>query len=887
MELSKLSRRTFVQATAVTGLAAAVREMPEALVKDAKAAEKVAAANETKIIPTACRACIHNCGVLAHVRNGRVVKIEGDPRYPMTKGALCAKGYQGINALYHPNRNKYPLLRVGERGENKWKRITWKEAIDLIAHKLMEAREKFGPESVLVTTGGGGNPHFRMIARFCNIFGTPNWYEPGCAQCYLPRTLSFGLMYGGPATSIADENATEIYNPDTPMKNLILWGTDASYSCPAGGGRAVAELRAKGVKTVAIDPRFIPDAARADVWLPIRPGTDVALMMAWMRYIIAHKLYDADFVMKWTNLPYVVNVKTKMCVRAQDIGQGDDKTYVVWDKKTKSLKAIAYPWDDKLDPELDASFTVKGVEYKTGFRLLKESVESYTLKKAAQICWLDEKKIEEAIKIFAEGPGGLSLGVATDQNPNSEQAAMGAVLLNALMGYVEKPGTLMQRNPLAVPPKNSLVSRAPKLLPFEMLKKRLGGNEFKGLLQWEAAQPSRIMEAIMTGKPYPLKVWIERSGNKFGVVADAGAWEKAVKKMDFVVHAFTYPTSFSAYADLLLPMTEWLETDFIFENLNQVWARQACTHTWETVHETVMWSQILKRCGELGHDVCKKSFDPEFMGDDLPQWDTIEELLDMKLKPHGLTFEKLKQTTPYTFMPYEKWNQYYVYLKKDPKTGLPKGFSTPSKKLELYGEVWITLGRTGKPYAPQALPPVEKDYEPLPYYMEPYESPLRPLAKEYPLVMTNGRLPMYHHSTLRNNPFMRELQPYPEIWINPADAKKYGVKHGDWTYVASKRGRITAKARLTEGIGQGVVYMERFWNPETLNTPTHGWKEMNVNVLSKCTAPFNDVVGTYTLRGYQVKISKAPGAPKGVWTKPEQFKAWLPQASDPTQNVEF
>ena len=84
-----------------------------------------------------------------------------------------------------------------------------------------------------------------------------------------------------------------------------------------------------------------------------------------------------------------------------------------------------------------------------------------------------------------------------------------------------------------------------------------------------------------------------------------------------------------------------------------------------------------------------------------------------------------------------------------------------------------------------------------------------------------------------------------------------------------------------------VVYMERFWNPETLNTKTHGWQEENVNVLSKNTPPFNDVVGTYTLRGYQVKIYKADGAPEGVWTKPEDFKPWMPQPSDPTKNVEF
>jgi anaerobic selenocysteine-containing dehydrogenase len=211
--------------------------------------------DEVKLINTCCRACIANCGVIAHVKNGRVIKLEGNPEDKMSKGRLCAKGLSGIQALYHPNRNKYPMLRVGARGENKWKRISWDEAIDIIAKKLMETREKDGAESLVCSTGGGGNPEIWSIARFCNIFGTPNWFEPGCAQWYLPRGLAYTMMYGGVDPSIADSNALEIYFPeDTPMKTLVLWGTDPSYSCPASGGGAVVDLRAKGVKTIVVDP---------------------------------------------------------------------------------------------------------------------------------------------------------------------------------------------------------------------------------------------------------------------------------------------------------------------------------------------------------------------------------------------------------------------------------------------------------------------------------------------------------------------------------------------------------------------------------------------------------------------------------------------------------
>lgn len=397
MELHKISRRSFLEATALSGAAAVFSHpLSGGLVSTASAAEApiaAAAEEETKIVKTCCRACIHNCGVLAHVRNGRVVKLEGNPEYPMSKGALCAKALSGVSALYHPNRNKYPLLRVGKRGENKWRRISWNEAIDIIAKKMETVRHEYGAEAVLVTTGGGGNPAFRGIPRFCNAFGTPNWYEPGCAQCYLPRTLAYDMMYGGPSTSIADESAREIYNPNSAIKTLVLWGTDASYSCTAGGGRALVELRAKGVRTISIDPRFQPDAAKADIWLPIRPGTDVALMLGWARYIIEKDLYDHEFVMKWTNLPYLVNATTKRLVRASDLDSaGDAKTFVVWDAKTNSPKPIKYPWDDALDPVLDGEFEWAGVKYRTGFNALRERCSPWTLEATAKECWLDPKE---------------------------------------------------------------------------------------------------------------------------------------------------------------------------------------------------------------------------------------------------------------------------------------------------------------------------------------------------------------------------------------------------------------------------------------------------------------------------------------------------------------
>ena len=126
------------------------------------------------------------------------------------------------------------------------------------------------------------------------------------------------MMYGGADSSIADSNALELYDyENAQIKCLVLWGAGPAYSAPASGGRMVNELRAKGVKTICIDPRFTPDAAKADIWLPIRPGTDVALQMAWIRYILENRRYDEEFVTRWTNLPYLVEVESRFFARAK------------------------------------------------------------------------------------------------------------------------------------------------------------------------------------------------------------------------------------------------------------------------------------------------------------------------------------------------------------------------------------------------------------------------------------------------------------------------------------------------------------------------------------------------------------------------------------------
>lgn len=906
MSQLNVSRRGFVKAAAATAALTAVgSRFGGAAFREASAAE---VEPEEKKVYTSCQACICSCAIIATVRDGRVVRIEGNPESPISRGGVCAKGLSAIQALYNPCRNKYPMKRVGERGTNSFERISWEQAIEEISQKLMQDYNKFGGESLVTSTGGGGNPHFSSPCRFTQAMGSPNVFEPGCAQCFLPRMATFSLMYGGGksgTTSMADSKyggCAELYFPDqTPIQTLVMWGTTTSYHAPSGSGRAIAELRAReqGLNMVVVDPRFTPDAAMADVWLPIRPGTDVALMMTWIRYIIDNDLYDHDFCLKWTNLPYLINPETRKMLRACEVGLGSvdaddaEDTFVVWDAKTNSAKPLPWPWDDALDPEFFGTYQIDGVEYSTAFTLLRERVDEWTLERGSEVCNLDPEQVEKAIRIYTDnGPSGLILGVATDMSPQAAQGAEGACILEFLLGNVERPGALLQRFP--EPPNRVDLGTMNSLVTPEMIEKRLGYREHKGLGIWSHSHIPTVFKAMTTGEPYQPRNWMERSGNKHAMIGNAGQLPEVIANMEMICHLYMYPTAFTIEAaDYVLPTQEWLESYFTIAHANKIIIRQPVVHLYETVNEGVIWAQIVRRCAELGHPMCKKAIDPEYMasvGNDLPYWDGQQSMMDLHMGSLPMSWDELAEMGTYEWIGSEDYHTYYAYqqLQDD---GKPRGFNTPSRKVEPYSEGILMLGRTGEPWASAegksyVMQPADEDYDPLIYYLEPEESPLT--DDEYPVTLTQGRIPFYHHGTLRNIPYLRELYPVPLVSMHPETAAAYGIEDGQWIWVESRRGKVRGKALVTTGMAKGAVHMERFWNPEYLDTdtPSKAWTEMNVNILTKTDGRYSPEYGTYTLRGFQVKIYPAPeGAPEGAWTEPTDFEPWMPEFSESTEVV--
>ncbi|WP_302718693.1 molybdopterin-dependent oxidoreductase [uncultured Senegalimassilia sp.] len=952
MGQATMTRRSFAKVSALVASGAALGATID--VGNLVAAEAKVTSSGTRKVKTLCRACVARCAVIATVENGRVVKLEGNTEDGTTHGGLCAKGLSGIQALYNPNRNKYPMRRVGERGGNEWERITWEQAIDEIAQKLWESKKQYGPESIFMSTGGGGNPQFWSVNRFAAAIQSPNTFEPGCAQCYLPRMVSYKLMYGGDFMtgncSMADSNCFEMYNPEVDIDAVVIWAAQPAADTPPGGGRVMADRRAAGCKTVVVDPRFTVDAARADVWLPIRAGSDVAMQLCWVKYMIEKRGYDADFCLKWTNLPYLVDPKTGIPVRAVDLGlvskeendaqmaatatdtltghataKNNDNPalgycgipyFVIWDKKTGGPVAVPYPkseeelnrfFDEETEAELfnDEGYTIDGVSgYKTAFQLTYERSREWTLEKTAEVTWCDAADIEAAIDIFCEAKtAGIVGGVATDQNPQSGQASAGYALLSLLNGDVEKPGALLQRFPK--PAMADELGGMYGLVSADMERNRLGFSEHRGIGQWAMSVIPYVWDAIETGKPYKPRIWLERSGNKLQNLAETERCYNLLPQLDLIVHMYMYPTSFTIEAaDYVLPILEWLESNQPIQILNKVFARQECTHLFETRNEAMIWSDLTKRMMELGDEDCREAiYDTKGMvaaagGIPMPLTDTDER--NAHVAGLGMTWDEFCDKAPYEFCSWEDWHTYYYYKQTD-ACGYLTGFDTASGKCEPYSEGYITLGLSASPWAmhPEVFVdnPVENPnaanslvkygYDPLPYYEEPEESPLT--DTEYPLVMSNGRLPMYHHGTLRNVPYLREIYPVPEVWVYPDDAEKYGVKDGQWAWIRSRRAEIRGKVRVTKGVRPGEVYMERFWLPEFLDQEgkrDQSWRSVTVNRLSKSTGRLSDVNGTYTLRAYQVAIAPAESGPEGAWTEPEDFEPWMPQYSEPTEVIQ-
>ncbi len=239
------------------------------------------------VITSTCNMCVNRCGIRCRVENGVLEKIDGDPRNPLSRGGTCAKGQAGIMSVYDPDRIKYPMIRVGERGEGKWRRASWDEAFDYVAENIVRIMDQHGPESMLWSSTTDLTEQF--FVRLGIHLPTPN-FARHATLCLASRNVGyFGTMGGVPGD-----------NDFAHAKYILMFGANRLEAFQLPDNITLIEGVKNGAKLVVVDPRMTYTAAKGE-WVPIRPRTDMALTLALMHVLIKEELYDKEFV---ANLTY-------------------------------------------------------------------------------------------------------------------------------------------------------------------------------------------------------------------------------------------------------------------------------------------------------------------------------------------------------------------------------------------------------------------------------------------------------------------------------------------------------------------------------------------------------------------------------------------------------
>jgi anaerobic selenocysteine-containing dehydrogenase len=537
-----------------------------------------------------CCFCAVSCGVLVHIENDKVIKVEPDQEHRLSRGFSCERLKYAIKWLYHPDQLKYPLKRRGKRGEGQWQTITWKQAIEEIANKLNELKARYGPQTLAVIEGTYRGENLWARSRFLNLFGNPqNVFHPGVI-CGLNCLAIEQAMMGDSVMA----------TPDIAHTNcLVLSGLRPHESSPRTLASIIRRRQQVPLKLIVIDPIVTRIARDADIHLQIRPGTDAALFMGWIHVIINEKLCDMEFISRWTS--------------------GFDKL---------ARRAEEYP------PERVARITGIPPEQ------IIQSARMYATTKPASIYRgvapdqigpnasraSQSRNVLRAITGNIDIPGGdliPSVGPIIGDMMFIRDAQM--ELTERLPEEMKKLHLGWEKAPLMTWPGYDLTNA-----PWQKIHKvsqatmhRLGG------------YVPALWRMIMTQKPYPIKAIITWGANPLMWAPNTGNVYQALKSPNLelnVVQEF-WMTPSAQLADYVLPAASWLE-------------RPMCS-TQEDFTD-VVWGgeRAIQPMGERKDDYTLFRDLGLAVGQDINDWpwETLEKVITYRLKPLGITYEEFART---------------------------------------------------------------------------------------------------------------------------------------------------------------------------------------------------------------------------------------------------
>ncbi|MCK5110539.1 MAG: molybdopterin-dependent oxidoreductase [Arcobacteraceae bacterium] len=718
-------------------------------------------------VATLCEMCVNKCAALARVENGIVTKLNPNPKFPKSKNMLCARGNAGLQALYDPDRLKYPMIRIGEKGEGKFKRVTWDEAYEAILNgtdkfpglnKILN-EEKDNRSSMLFCAGEGMAEH--TFKQFYGAFGSSNWLNHA-SICLQTVASGYGVTIGA--------------YPQSDLDN-------AQYIIMAGANRAEAivtpdtmdafkRTKGRGAKLICIDPRFTNTAAKADKWYAINPGTDLALVLALTYVTLTEDLQDNAYIEKYFN------------------GYEDYKESVISNKYT---------------PQWAESIT--GIKAKEIYTMAREFAAA-----APKAVYYPGRR-----STFAKNDFQLRRAMAIFQSLHGAVDCKGGLIFGSKLKLKDHEGL----EPLYARAEARAVTKKVNVKKgeagYDDCAVVSGGGSW---ISWR----NRFLEDKM---PYKVRGMFCYKHNPMMNMPNSAKTAQMLKKMELVVTIDTMPSDTVMYADVVLPECTYLERTDPIKTFGGVEPSIAVRNkVIDPLYETKPVMDILNG---LTTKISKPLFEiskrydediQEQITDDgeeatyeefdltLPFKHSQEELNHHAVANYPGAAEALHHDGVF----YPKMDKYFKELSVNEHQYYPekkKSYSVSGGKPKTAsGKVECNIKSLAK-----------KGIDSMPVWKDEYEFKV-PAGK---FKLLTGRHAQFTQSGTSNNAQLRDLMPENFIWINKRAAKEKGIKFADMIEVSSSVGKTQLKAYPTEKIAPNQVFFIHGFGEES-SALTWGFK---------------------------------------------------------------
>lgn len=777
------TRRSFIKGAAtLTAAGALVGCSPQT--ENLEKADPQQEAPEEQVFAGACRGnCAGGCFLNIHVRDGQVVRTTArdmpDPQY----NRICVRGLTQVGRIYSSERLQYPMKRVGERGEGKFERISWDEAIGTIVEKWKAYTDEFGPEAMAIFSGSGnyaicsGVGFSGMVNRFQNVVGASN----------IP--INVDAAHGGAFSHITGPASYGVNNEpaDYPNANVfVCWGANPSISQPQVM-HFIFDAKDNGAKYVVIDEVFNANAGKADWFVPVKASTDGALAMGALHEVLEQDWLDREFIRDHTEAPLLVKVDGGALLRMSDLGveptegEVDPKTgkpqivnpLAVWDEAAGK----AVPLDEAQQPKIEGVGEVDGIAVKTAFEVVREQVSAYPLERASELSGVSVADIKELARMYAQdGPVTTYAMFGDDHYINGHYNYWPIYTLAAFTGNVCKSGAGLGFCELTA----TGIANAKIAKPSDAQ-----GNPCQGAgRSLLVNQVAEILETnTFAGKELTLKGVYVTNTNPLATMAHQNYTSDWFKTIEFVVVADMNMTETARYADILLPVAHWFEQVDMYTSYGTapyiLWQEKAIEPQFEAKTDF----EIYRLLGEgLGYG--------EFF--DMEPEEYIAEWLDSDAaRALDVTFDKMRSEKAARVLP----GKHYIAFEN-------KEFNTPNKRFNLYRDTVIPAYNVG-----QAIDEAKERtlyWEPATYAGQ--ESPAR---ATYPFHLLSEHMRTRTHTQWWECGYVKEYEPEPVVRINPEDAAELGIVENDTVKLYNDFGFVVMKAVLNAGLPRKTVSSAR------------------------------------------------------------------------------